>query len=111
MRSIIDVKADLASLAIAEGAAWPAERVAAISNALAQPSPVDGIVAAYRELRTLEAPSALARYALKGLAEQIVAGQFHGLASEAAETLADVADATDPRAPSVPPMTPAPGAP
>lgn len=106
MRSIIEVRADVQYLAIMEGAAWPTALAAAISTALAHPSPVDAIVGAYRELRTLEEPGALARFVLKGLAEQIVAGQFHGLTSEAAETLADVADATDPRAPIFPPGAP-----
>lgn len=108
MRSIIEVRADVQYLAIAEGSTWAPSIVAAISTALAQPSPVDAIVGAYRELSKLYEPSDLARYVLKGLAEQIIAGQFHGLAAEAATTLADVADATDPRAPSVPPVMPAP---
>lgn len=109
MRSIIDVKADLAALAITEGASWPAERVAAVSAALAAPSPVDGVVAGFKALAPVQAPSDLARYVLKGLAEQIVAGQFHGLASEAADVLASVANATDPRPSVAPPMMPGPG--
>lgn len=108
MRSIIDVRADVQYLAIAEGSTWASSVVSEVSTALAQPSPVDAIVGAYKALRALYEPSDLARYVIKGLSEQIVAGQFHGLTSEAAATLADVADATDPRAPVAPPSVPGP---
>lgn len=103
MKSIIEVKADVYALAIAEGGTWAESILSAITAALAQPSPVDTVVGAYRELAAIAEPSDLARWVLRGCAEQIVAGQFHGLTGEAAEVFAGLAAVTDPRVAADPP--------
>ena len=85
MKSIIDVRADIAALLAAE--TLPEAVAQAVETANARPSPVDAVCLTFNALRVAAAIDAQATAVLRACAEQIVEGQFWNLASEAQQVL------------------------
>jgi len=84
-KSIIDVRADIAALLAAE--TLPEAVALAVETANAHPSPVEAVCRTFQTLSVAAGLDDQARAVLRACAEQIVEGQFWGLAGDAQAVL------------------------